>query len=319
MRLSLIFLVALCALLLLVPACSKEQSHELNNPTQTNGVVEDSDEENAETSEKNNEIEIAECNTAEINIDYIFSHLKPNMPRSELVDLFGNPCAQTYTSLYTDYSIEWRYDFGQANNYDFPSTDGNFSYVDEQGLKSEEIAAQVFIGWNENDTVKYAEISYMKDGELITEMIYPDGFLKENHFFVKTVRVGDVISGLTVESVEPFIPTQGEATIHFSGEIELSGTYRYYTDDEKGMEHFDLYIFLDEESIHSIPIVHHNVPDLLFLRVGVTNSDVFLNQIERVGKEGRFKGTFANYTIQHFLFKPTEDTIEVKEIFLYSE
>lgn len=281
MRLSWIFSVALCVLLLFLSACSKEQSQDMNSPTPTNGIVGDVDEENDEPNRNNNEIEIAKCNTPKTDIDYIFSHLKPNMPRSEVVELFGKPCAETYTNLYTDYSIEWRYDFGQSSDYNFSSTD---SYVDEQGLKSGEIAAQVFIGWNEND------------------------------------RVGDVISGLTVESVEPFISIQGAATIRFSGEIELSGTYRYYTKDEKAMEQFDLYILLDEQSTRSIPRGHHNVrPDLSFIRLGVINSNDFLDQVELVGKEGRFKGTFTNYMIQHALFKPTEDTIEAKEISLFSE
>jgi hypothetical protein len=301
-----------------VSACTEEQIEYKDSP---NTVVQETDPKDFEAIESNNdEVEISKCQVPQTNIDYIFKHLKPDMSKSDVVKLFGQPCAETYTLLYADYSVEWRYDFGQSiNNYRSPYGSGDFSFVDEQGLKTGAIEAQVFIGWNENGTVKYAEVNYMKDGELITEMILPDGFLRANEFLVKTVCVNDKISGLTVESVEPFDQIQGAATIRFTGEIELSGTYKYYTENEKALEQYDLYLILDEQSVQSIPRVHHNLPDLPFVKLGVTNSANVLEQIERVGKEGRFKGTFTNYVIQFALFKPTEDTIQAKEIFLFAD
>lgn len=108
-----------------------------------------------------------------------------------------------------------------------------------------------------------------------------------NEFELDKVKVGDKVVGMTIVSIEPYL-------IKFSGETTITGTYKYYGDNEAFLANNVFFENLDSASLSKIPKVVSDTRNIWF---GFSNQDYAKSIFGSKGSFGTATIVINDYTI----------------------
>ncbi len=134
--------------------------------------------------------------------------------------------------------------------------------------------------------------------------------LKSNEYDPATIAEGDVIEGLTAVSVVRDAVGPGSLRIEFSGEVKLSGDFKYYTREETTIEAYEVYLTLDEDSMTHFPLwagTNTKFP----LRLGIANASNYSELFGKAGTSGKLSGTFDHVILEYIPGKPAESQMDI--------
>jgi hypothetical protein len=79
-------------------------------------------------------------------------------------------------------------------------------------------------------------VSTIENLETPEPSIKPAKELQPNEFNAKDIKIGDNIVGLKVSTIERDTIEPDSLVIHFEGDLQLKGTFEYYTKEQLGQE-----------------------------------------------------------------------------------
>jgi hypothetical protein len=129
-----------------------------------------------------------------------------------------------------------------------------------------------------------------------------------NVFDPHLVKVGDNINGLEIQSIALDTFDTGSIFIDFVGEIELTGTFKYYTFEEITNQDYAIYFTLDEQSVKKLPRIKQKNMNYT-VTIGIENHVDAEKVLGPPGTEGKATILFSHYKIRKSLSKPIDDSL----------
>lgn len=121
---------------------------------------------------------------------------------------------------------------------------------------------------------------------------------KDTIFKFEDVKVGDKIAEMTIKSIKPYSKnfplTEWNASIEFSGETTITGTYHYYSNKEPFVSDLVCFDNLDIESQNKIPRMQIDTRNIWFC---FNNQELARNEFEPKDSSGKSTIVIDEYTI----------------------